>query len=94
MDNVYAEYGMLLDRFLSGAMTVEEFQVTYLDRFKTEERPLDEPLYQLLDELFGDVDAFGTDPKLFVEHPDFYLDENGLREKVRRAAARLLTLNR
>jgi hypothetical protein len=87
------DYERLLEQFLSGAMPVEEFQATYLDRFKNEGQ-LDESLFELLDELFGDVDSFTTDPQLLAENPGFYLDEAGLRQKVRQAAARLSDLKR
>lgn len=87
------DYELLLEQFLSGAMPVDKFQAIYLDRFKNE-RQLDESLFELLDELFGDVDAFTTDPQLLAENPSFYLDEAGLRQKVRQAAARLSDLKR
>jgi YD repeat-containing protein len=87
------DYERLLEQFLGEAMPVEEFQVTYLDRFKNEGL-LDEPLFELLDELFGDVDSFTTDPQLLAENPSFYLDEAGLRQKVRQAAVRLSDLKR
>jgi Bacterial self-protective colicin-like immunity len=89
MSDAYADYGLLLDRFLSCAMSVEEFQMTYLDCFKNETRRLDEPLFELLDGLFGDADSFCMDPQLLAENPEFYLDEARLREKVQQAASRL-----
>ncbi len=67
-------------------MSVEEFQATYLKRFKNKS-PLGEPLFASLDELFGDVDSFTTDPGLLAEKPEFYLNEAGLREKVQRTPA-------
>lgn len=93
MNNSLADYGLLLEQFLGGAVSVEEFQGTYLDRFKNEGQ-LDGPLFELLDELFGDVDSFTTDQQLLTESPGCYLDEAGLREKVRRASSRLSTLKR
>lgn len=89
MSDVYVEYGLLLDLFLNRKISVEEFQATYLDRFKNEQRQLDEPLFELLDGLFGDVDAFSTDLELIAENPEYYLDEAGLREKVRAVATSL-----
>jgi hypothetical protein len=83
----------MLEQFLRGAMPTKDFQATYLSCFKNE-RELDEPLFALLDELFGDVDSFTTDPRLLAENPDFYLDEARLREKVRQTAARLSKLKR
>lgn len=93
MSNPLVDYRLLLEQFLNGAMSVEKFQATYLDRFKNEGQ-LDGPLFELLDELFGDVDSFTTDQQLLTEKPGFYLDEAGLREKVRRAANRLSSLKR
>lgn len=72
-------------------MPVEEFQAIYLDRFKNEEQ-LDEPLFELLDEIFSDVDSFTNDQQLLAENPRFYLDEAGLRERVRVAMGRMSAL--
>lgn len=91
MSNALVDYRSLLEQFLNGAMPVEEFQATYLDRFKNEGQ-LDEPLFELLDEIFGDVDSFTTDQQLLAENPGFYLDEVGLREKVRNVVNRLSAL--
>ena len=93
MSNPLVDYASLLEQFLSGAMPVEEFQATYLDRFKGE-RSLEEPLFELLDELFGDIDSFTTDSQLLAENPDFYLNEAKLRQKVRRTVERLSHLKR
>lgn len=93
MSNALVDYGSLLGQFLSGAMPVEEFQATYLDCFKNEGQ-LDASTFELLDELFGDVDSFTIDQRLLAENPDFYLDEGRLREKVRSVVNRLATLKR
>jgi hypothetical protein len=53
MSDKHAYYLLLLEQFLSGAMSAEEFQTTYLDRFKNEDE-LDEGLFLLLDELFAE----------------------------------------
>jgi hypothetical protein len=73
-------------------MPVEEFQETYLERFKNETN-LDREAFQLLDELFGDVDSFTVDQRLLAESPDFYLDEARLREKVHVVADSLAALS-
>lgn len=85
-------YKELFERFLSGRMPVEDFQATYLGRFKSE-GPLEESLYQLLDRLFGDVDSYTADPKLLADNPNFYLDEAALRRRVREAALHLSKLH-
>lgn len=91
--NVLADYVQLIERFLNGEVLVDEFQKAYLDRFKNEGQ-LDEPLFELLDELFGDVDSFTTDPQLLAENPSFYLDEAGLRRRILQAMHRLSDLKR
>jgi hypothetical protein len=87
------DYERLFERFLGGAMSVEEFQAAYLYLFKNEGQ-LDEPLFELLDELFGDVDSLTTNQQLLAENPNFYLDEATLRQKVQKTADRLLGLKR
>ena len=82
MNNVICEYRLLLKQYLTGEMNVDEFQATYLDRFKKEEREYPEPLYEILDELFGEVDSYTKDNQLLLEQPDFYLNEKELKEKV------------
>jgi hypothetical protein len=91
MHNALIDYGSLLAQFLSGTMPVEEFQATYLERFKNEGQ-LDGPMFELLDDLFGDVDSFTVDQQLLAENPNFYLNEASLREKVRSVANRLAAL--
>jgi hypothetical protein len=89
MGDALVDYRTLLEQFLSGAMSAEEFQTTYLDRFKNETRRLEEPLFELLDGLFGDVDAFTTDPSLLAEDPKYYVDEETLRKKVKAAVSQI-----
>jgi len=91
MRDAASEYLALFEKFLNRSMTVEEFRETYLAQFKNEER-LEEPLFEILDQIFGDVDLFTTDRELCAEKPEFYLDQASLREKVRIAAMRLLAL--
>jgi len=94
MSDPCAEYKLLLERFLGGETSAEQFQAIYLHRFKNETRKLDEALFELLDSLFGDVDAFSTDTQLLAEKPEFYLDKARLQEKVRQAALRLSELSK
>ena len=94
MSSPAGEYMLLLEQFLSKKMSVEDFQVAYLNHFKKETRRLDESVFELLDSTFGDVDAFTTDPLLLAESPDFYLDEEGLRKKVRFIVSRLADLTK
>ncbi|MDM0030452.1 colicin immunity domain-containing protein [Variovorax saccharolyticus] len=82
-------YRMLLNEFLVCRMNVDEFQTEYVRRFKSEIRLLDTQLYDLLEEVYGDVDAYTSDHELLLTNPLFYIDETGLRSKIQFAVDRL-----
>ena len=90
------EYKNLMDKFLSGETPAEEFQLAFLERFKNETTLFGADVFELLDRVFSDVDAFCADPKLFAkleaERPGFYLDEQSLRNRVAEASKRLAQL--
>jgi hypothetical protein len=82
-------YVELVEQFLSGILPLQQFQEAYFARFQDEAGEMEEPLFQLLDELFGDLDSFTDDPVLLAAEPGFYLDESALRGKVRDIFARM-----
>jgi len=86
MNNDVSQYLSLLKSFLAGELSAEEFQGTYLDMFKRENRQFEQTLFSALDTLFGDLDSFVPDPALRAElesqNPGFYLDETTLRRRV------------
>ena len=90
METPFETYSSLIQRFLNNAISSKQFQTAYLIRFQDEARVLDEPLFLLLDELFGDIDACTDVPELLAEDPDFYLDEKSLRSKAESVLARML----
>lgn len=94
MKHLRDDYLELLKAFLAGSMTAKMFQRAYLDKFKIENRPMEEGLFDVLDELFGDIDAFCLDPALLAEltetKPGWYLDEKALRERVEEAVSRIV----
>lgn len=98
MGSEYEDYGSLLNRFIQHRMSADEFQIAYLKLFKNERRQLDEALFDVLDTLFGDVDAFSSEPtiraELEAQKPGFYLDEAKLRQRVVYAFERLEALKR
>jgi hypothetical protein len=89
---IYAEYIVLLKRFVRHEISAETFQDQYLNRFKDETRFIGGEAYELLQEAFGDVDSFSADPLLLEENPSFYLNELQLREKVQKIIDRLNAL--
>lgn len=79
--------------FVSGTIPADDFKEQYLEKFKKETRFLDESTYQLLEEVFGDVDAFEGDDSLRcgmeAENPGWGLDESQLKDRVRTAVTGL-----
>ena len=89
MSDVHDTYAALVGRFLARELTVEGFQRAFLQQFKQETRALDQASFELLDELFGDVDSYTEDQTLLDEAPEFYLDETKLRLKADAALRRM-----
>jgi hypothetical protein len=89
MSTAFDRYSDLIERFLSRQLSAQQFSDRFLEDFKKETELLGEPLFGLLDELFGDADSFTADPILLAKDPDFYLDETGLNAKARDIRARM-----
>ena len=83
------DYARMMQDFMQGAMSTTEFVTGYLKKFKNETRELDEEEFEILDELFGDIDAYTPETSLIVENPNFYIDERQLRERVAMAIKKL-----
>ncbi|MCB9988631.1 MAG: hypothetical protein H6868_04755 [Rhodospirillales bacterium] len=74
------DYETLIRRFLRHEISVEEFERTYLDAFKNEKVFLGGDLFEALDWLFAEVDAYTDLPLEPEDDPDDYIDEAQLRE--------------
>lgn len=98
MNVVALEYLDLLQRFAAGSVSVEDFQGQYLRKFKAEDRPLDEETFQVLDRLFGDIEAFTPNDilrkRVNAVTRGWSLPLSQLQESVRRSIVRLEELNR
>lgn len=81
----------LIEKFLEGNLSASQFSDIYVQRFKVEGGPMDEGLFLLLDELFGDAESFTPNPALRAENPGFYLDEPALQMKARDILGRMRT---
>ncbi len=57
------DYFSLLELFQSGRITAQEFETRYLQLFKSDNRLFPEAIFEVLNGLFSDVDAFVADPK-------------------------------
>jgi hypothetical protein len=83
------KYVDLIKNFLDGNLSASQFSDIYVQRFKVEGGPMDEGLFLLLDELFGDAESFTPNSALRAENPGFYLDEPALQMKARDILGRM-----
>lgn len=65
-----APYVALLTAFLERRLTVGEFETLYLFMFKNDPGGRGSETYEVLNALFGEVDAFCEDPELRAEASD------------------------
>lgn len=54
-------YVQLIEGFLNGSVSVEAFEERFLSLFKAEPKGLDEPIYEILNKLFTDVDCYSAE---------------------------------
>ena len=57
-------YERLLRRFIDGEITPDQFENDYLTAFKSDQNQALGASFDILDELFADVDAYVADPRL------------------------------
>lgn len=75
-------YLILIEDFIRGGLSVSAFQEAFFRTFKNEDVIFDEAAFQLLDELFGDLDAFTDNAELLRLNSVYYVDEATLRANV------------
>ena len=85
MDLRLGPYLELLASFLRGSVGVSDFEGAYLDLFKHDDVIRPDEVFDVLDELFSDVDAYSPQPA------DDEVDEEQLRQRAREAYHRLRT---
>jgi hypothetical protein len=84
------KYITLLKEFVTQTISANEFESKFLEMFKNETAPISEREFQILDKLFGDVDAYCSEPNLF--DPEFEIDEAELRLSAQKALDELREL--
>jgi hypothetical protein len=80
------EYRKLMDDFVRRVITVDEFEEQYLRVFKNDSTLRGSPIYDILNGVFLDVDAFYPDAAV---RDAAGIDESELRTRVREALAEL-----
>jgi hypothetical protein len=89
---VQDSYIQLIQSFLDQTISVQEFERSYIDKFLEEEIPLGE-LYEPLNWLFSEVDAYTDDPQAFIDDPDDYITEEQLRVSAAKTLGEIKALN-
>jgi len=75
-----------IKQFVDGEITACQFEVSYLKAFKKQEKELPENVFEILNELFTDTDAFCSDPELREEDD---IDDQELLRRAELALKRL-----
>jgi hypothetical protein len=83
MDLRLGPYLELLASFLSGSIGVSDFEVAYLDLFKHDDAIRPDEVFEVLDGLFSDIDAYSPQPA------EDEIDEEQLRQRASDAYHRL-----
>lgn len=84
-----ADYVRLIGAFLEGRIDTETFERLYLEKFKTDATDWSEDEYEVLNNLFGDIDAFCSEPELCGPED---LNETELRQRSAIAVEKLQRL--
>lgn len=79
-------YNKLINSFINGNISAEEFDLKYLDLFLNDKTSYSQKLYDITQELFYDVEEFCIYPELREEGE---IDEDGLLNSAKIALKRL-----
>jgi hypothetical protein len=82
-------YKGLLDLYVNDKLSTEAFCRQYEDTYLSDKTMFEPELYEILNELFYDTDAWTADPALIAERPTYYLNETQFHQRALLAAARL-----
>ncbi len=85
MSEVVLSYVALIESYLCGKYTLNKFVEMFFCQFKNESRVLLEDVYLVLDELFGNLDAFTENEDLLRDDSDYYLSAKQVDHCIRRA---------
>lgn len=80
-------YKPIIEQFLSGELSADEFESRYLSYFKNDKNQVVGDQFDVLDGLFADVDEYVGDPRLRAAGRG--IDGDELRSRARRAYDRL-----
>jgi Bacterial self-protective colicin-like immunity len=78
-----SSYLDLIDHFIGRDISAPDFEKSFLQAMKSEQRTLGDPVYPILQELFEDADAYVEQAELRTERED--LDDDQLLASALRA---------
>jgi Bacterial self-protective colicin-like immunity len=78
----------IIQPFVDGVLSVNEFEMVYLKEFKTETEIIDADLFEILDHLFAHVDSYWHECKEGLES-QFEISEARLRMEAKIALQKL-----
>lgn len=87
------KYVNIISDFISGKVTVAQFEELFLRTFKNENKNLDIEIYDILNKLFSDIDAYCGDPGIanYNKSDPFHdIDEKELLNNAQIALKKLL----
>lgn len=87
MARMLENYQDLIRSFVTGERSADEFEVHFLARFKNDPNQVTGREFDILDELFADVDDYVSDPSLRAKTGG--LDGDELQRRARDAYTRL-----
>lgn len=82
-----AGYEPIIRAFITGTSKADDFERDYLLYFKNDSHQVGGPEFDVLDELFADIDDYVADPRLREEVSG--IDEEELRARAREAYKKL-----
>jgi len=82
-------YRALIRMFLNGSISSDDFSLQFMNRFKAEDADMDDNLFETLDGLFSDADAYTDDDILLRENASFYISGKELRRRAEEALRKL-----
>lgn len=83
------KYVSLIEHFVVGELIATEFESQYLYSFKNENQIFPQDVFELLNDLFSDIDSFVADPKL---RDPGDLDEKQLKKSAEKTLLELRSL--
>lgn len=79
----------LVNRYLTGNMTIAHLISKYFDIYFNNNSDLPDSEFFVLDEIFACLDGYTTDISLLNRNPDYYLDEKELKICLEKAVQKI-----